>query len=170
MSKTIQEQLKENEMFQLIKYEPLINFTADMCDLLAHDNKTKTTNNIKSATISCKMALKLFEGKGQYHEGDRANWLYIVVASCFIYYFTYDSQSPVTCVFKPHELTVNKLIDPADYKIDPAVLVALFEMIEASNGPTNKIRKCDPIPNSPQQVLGEVIFLQKNFTISPKNE
>jgi len=170
MSKTIQEQLNENEMFQLIKYEPLIHFTADMCDLLANDNKTKTVDNIMNASISCKMALKLFEGMGQYHEGDEGNWLYIVIAGCFIHYFTYDSEASVTSLFKPHELTVNKLINPADYKIDPAVLVALFEMIESSNGPTNEIRKCNPIPNSPQQILGEVIFLQKNFVITPKNE
>lgn len=153
------EALLDDDYFKAIQSEPLRNFTLECIDAMGCFYSMDTVEY-------CDHAIQLFTSYlvdgGKYHPGTAAAWYDVLVAATFIHYFTYDDDNPVTSLYLVRNYLAKVNPDDHDYN-DCAftLLVALCDTLECAMGCKSKVLKCQPVPNSPQQVWSDAIWMER---------
>lgn len=155
------EPIKESKCFNEIEYKGLQDLILDLTK-----DKPNQEDIAKKADMTMEVVMKMLTDGGQYKKGNSRTWVDILVASAFCYYAYFDKDNEVSSLYKVRDYIVSHednegIVDGCT----PNVLEALCETVECSRGCRTKVRKCMPAPNSPQQVLGDVIWYTEKFPV-----
>lgn len=151
--------LKEHPYFQKIYSEPLKNFVLECIDKLG---KTYTIDTLEYCGHAIQLFTSYLVDGGKYNESNPTSWYDVLIAATFIHYFTYDEKNPVTSLYLVRNYLANVNPEDHDYHECPfTLLVALCDTLECAAGCRTKVLKCQPVPNSPQQVWSDAIWTEK---------
>lgn len=162
-----QKALQESKHYESIKHEGLKELIVELyesaltCEL-APDKDVYSV--VEKADKELDVVMKMLEDSGQYKEGNPRTWVDVIVSAAFIYELFWNEEHPITSLYMPRELIMERMADSLSYcDCDYSILMALFETVECARGCRTKVQKCMPVPNSPQQVLGDAVWYTDNF-------
>ena len=153
--------IKKSKSFNEIQHEGIKKLILDLLK-----GKEQLNELAKKTDTVMNVVMQMITDGGQYKEGNPRTWVDILVAAAFCYFAYFDKNQEVSSLYRVRDYIVAH--EDEDGCIDgctPNILEALCETVECSRGCRTKVRKCVPAPNSPQQVLGDVIWYVENFPV-----
>ena len=161
--------LKENSRhYNKMEHEGLKLLTAELMEnkILDDIGCDMLRDICKQVDNTMDVVMEMITDGGQYKEGNSRTWVDILVVSAFCYYAYWREDYEVSSLYQVRDC-IEKCKDDNGCWCDcpPNILEALCETVECSRGCRTKVRKCMPAPNSPQQVLGDVIWYLEKFPI-----
>lgn len=120
---------------------------------------------VEKATKVMDIVMKMLTDSHQYKEGNPRNWVDILIVVAHLYFLYWNKEHPITSLYLPREIVLQRIGEETSYKdCEFNILIALFDAFECSRGCRTEVMKCQPAPNSPQQVLGDAIWYVENFS------
>lgn len=156
------ELIKKSKAFKEMTHEGLQKLVIDLLD-----DKNNLDDVACQTDVVMKIVMNMITDGGQYKEGSPRVWVDILAAAAFCYFAYFNKKHEVSSLYQVRDYVVmHEDENGTIYSCTPNILEALCETVECSRGCRTKVRKCFPAPNSPQQVLGDVIWYTERFPLA----
>lgn len=153
------ELIKKTKTFNEITHEGLRKLLLDLLE-----DKSNLDDVARKTDAVMKVVMHMLTDGGQYKEGNTRTWIDILAVSAFCYFAYFNVKHEASSLYHIRDYVImHKDETGSIYDCTPNILEALCETVECSRGCRTKVRKCMPAPNSPQQVLGDVIWYTEKF-------
>lgn len=147
------EEISKYAVLNMIKIEPLNDFTVMCVNAYGSDEKLAEANKVGDIVIQMLMKKNLINQNAQQSFVD------ILLSAAILHNLFYDSED-ITTLFKARQM-----LDPVaeEQNIPQEVRNALFQTIEAQLGEETPVPLCKPAVNSPTELFAWAVWFAKEY-------